>query len=93
MRKVEFSVREEIAAVQHEIWAHWMRYLFDCCEAGSTGELIIPSDKVWHWKRQMTIKYSDLTEKEQGSDREQADKILRVLKGVGNDQLVDAIDV
>ena len=74
---------EEIAAVQHEIWSHWMKYLFQCSfqfEKFKDGSALIPADKVKRWKRQMNTPYSELTEKEKESDRDQAQKVIRVLK-------------
>lgn len=80
------DLRERLAAIQYDIWARWMRYLFSCCNTGTddwTGDpvLMIPKDKVDRWKRQMETPYADLTEKEKDSDREQADKILAVIAG------------
>jgi len=83
------GIRENLAAVQHEIWAHWMRYMFTQGHFFQTltGENVdkvvetwgMPADKVIRWQRQMNTLYSDLTETEKDSDREQADKILAVL--------------
>ena len=76
------NIRENIAAVQHEIWSHWMRYLFSQCQKTiDGGNMIIPSSSVNRWKRQMETDYNDLTKKEQRSDLEQADKVLSVLIG------------
>ena len=74
-------LREELASIQHEIWSHWMRYMFSCCIKLNNGNLWIPKDKVNHWKRQMALKYDKLTEKEKESDRHQADKIIKYLEG------------
>ena len=77
------ELREQLADVQHEIWAHWMRYQFSQCRRpaiADDGSLIIPTDKVERWTRQMNTPYSDLTDKEQGSDRHQADKVLAVVR-------------
>ena len=71
-------MREELAEVQHEIWSHWMKYLFSQCVRADDG-WTIPSEKVTRWVRQINTPYSELSEKEKGSDREQADKILAVL--------------
>lgn len=69
-------LREELAAVQHDIWAHWMRWLFSVSAANDDGSVTIPADKVERWTRQMNTDYDDLSEKEQASDLEQADKVL-----------------
>lgn len=74
-------MRETLAAILHEIWAHWMRYLFSCCRIDSaTGELVIPSEHWRRWKRQMKTPYFELSEEEHRSDREQADKVIEALK-------------
>ena len=74
------ELRERLAAEQHEIWAHWMRYLFTQGRHDPLmGEFTIPGDKVNRWMRQMKTSYADLSEKERESDRHQADKIISVL--------------
>ncbi len=73
------ELREQLAAVQHEIWAHWMRYMFTCGQFGPDGSWTMPTDKVERWQRQMSTPYSDLTDKERESDRHQADKVLAVV--------------
>jgi len=72
------EIHEKIAKAQHEIWAHWMKYLFSNCDVYN-GIHVIHCDKVRRWKRQMKTPYDKLTEAEKESDREQADKILKIL--------------
>jgi hypothetical protein len=74
------TLREHLAAAQHEIWINWMIYLFTTGTMNEDGSYTIPAEKVKHWKRQIKTSYQDLTEKEKESDRYQADKILDVLK-------------
>ena len=76
------ELRERIADVQHGIWAHWMRYQFGMCQRNEDGSLTIPADKVKRWERQTGALYGELTEREKESDRDQADKVLAVLKAV-----------
>jgi len=78
------SLREQLAAVQHSIWAHWMDYLFSVSRKNRNGSVTIPADKVKRWMEQMRKPYSDLDESEKVSDREQADKVLVVLRGERN---------
>lgn len=70
------NVRERLADVQHEIWAHWMRYMFTCGQFGPDGTWHMPAFKAERWQRQMDTPYSALTEQERESDREQADKVI-----------------
>ena len=56
-----------------------MRYLFSCGEKSKHGNYIIPKEKVNHWKRQMNIRYEDLTEKEKETDKWVARKVMKVL--------------
>lgn len=81
--------RETLADVQHEIWCHWMRYQFSVCTKDGAGGLRIPAASVSRWSRQMNTPYSSLTEKEKGSDREQADKVIAVLAGAGGREIND----
>ncbi len=70
---------ERLASTQHGIWSHWMRYQFSMCQRNEDGSITIPADKVDRWRRQMLTPYTELTEREKQSDREQAYKILGVL--------------
>ena len=71
-------VREKIADVQHEIWSHWMRYMFSCGTFNEDGSWTMPADKVKRWQAQMNTSYTNLTQREQASDIEQADKVLAI---------------
>ena len=60
---------EKASAIQHDVWAHWMRYLYSKCAETDSGTLIIPAESVKHWKRQMETPYAELSEREKLSDR------------------------
>ena len=73
-------VREHLAALCHEQWSGWMRYLFSKCEATLPGTgKIIPQWAVDRWMRQATDTYAELTEEEKDSDRKMADRILAII--------------
>lgn len=74
------DLREVIAAIEHERWSHWQRYLHEQCLVNEDGSLTIPAELVDRWARQMNTPYDALTEKEKDSDREQADAYLRELR-------------
>lgn len=80
MKDKYLTQREKISDVQHEIWASWMRWVFQICPTNDDGTVTIPADKVERWQRQIKTPYESLTEKEKDSDREQADKVLAVIK-------------
>lgn len=61
---------ELLAEIQHEIWSHWMKYMFSVCEKGKDGSMIIPAEKVYRWKLQLSTSYNELSSKERKSDRD-----------------------
>lgn len=73
------KVRESVSDCSHDIWSHWMEYLFTKCEVNPNGSYTIPKELVERWERQVKTKYKYLSEKEKDSDREQADKIIDVI--------------
>lgn len=70
----------KLADVQHEIWSHWMKYLFEESVQNDDGTVTIPADKVEIWKRQMVTSYADLSSEEKESDVEQARKVIAALE-------------
>lgn len=64
-------VVERLAAIEHERWAHWQRYVHDQCERREDGSLLIPANLVARWEAQIATPYSGLSEEERDSDREQ----------------------
>jgi len=76
------QLRTDLADVQHEIWSHWMRYLRTKGEYNRDGDFVLAGDSMKRWMRQTETPYQDLTEREQASDLEQADKVLAVLREI-----------
>ena len=83
----ETPLRERLAALQHAIWSHWMRYMF---AQGTYREIeldgkaqrvwIMPEPQRVRWERQMAMPYGALPAAERESDRDQADKVLSLLR-------------
>lgn len=71
---------EKLAAVEHERWSHWQRYLHEQCEIGPHGSLTIPAELVERWTHQMNATYEDLSEAEKASDREQVERYLPLIE-------------
>jgi len=74
------TLREQLASIQHEVWVNWMKYLFSTCTENPDGSFVIPADKARRWHGQIATPYQELSEAEKDSDREQADRILEILK-------------
>lgn len=70
---------DRIAAIQHQIWSHWMKYLFDVSIQNEDGTVTIPASKVHRWKRQMNTQYDDLSDSEKASDIEQAERVVAAI--------------
>lgn len=79
------EIIEKLAAIEHQRWADWQRWVHDCCadiwfESAKNGDevlptrhggLVIPPELVERWERQIHTPYADLSESEKQSDREQ----------------------
>lgn len=70
---------DELAAMEHERWAHWQRYVHDRCDRQQDGSLVIPADLAARWDAQIETRYVELTEREKDSDREQVRRYLPVI--------------
>jgi len=75
---------EQLANVEHERWSHWQRYLHSKCERVRDGSLVIPADLVTRWEAQMNTPYSELSETEKESDREQVRRYLPIITNALN---------
>lgn len=78
----ELEIIEALAAVEHERWSGWMRYLFSHC-AQEFDRKIIPRWACERWTIQSCTPYSNLTEKEKESDRVEARKTIAALRACG----------
>ena len=67
------TLRERLAALEHEQWAHWTRYFLDHLTP-ENAEL---------WRRQINTPYNELSESEKDSDRDWADQVLRIVQAMG----------
>ena len=63
---------EKLAALEHEQWAHWTRYMLDN----------LTPENVQRWRRQIETPYKDLSEKEKESDRVWARKVMELTGGM-----------
>ncbi len=70
---------ERLAAVEHERWSHWQRYMHSKGERRTDGSLVIPPELVGRWERLMATPYEALTDAERESDREQVRRYLQTI--------------
>lgn len=70
---------ERLAALEHERWAHWQRYLHSKCEETPDGSLLIPAEFAARWETQIETPYAGLTESEKESDRDQVRRYLPLI--------------
>ncbi len=71
---------DALAAIEHERWAHWQRYVHSKAERQADGSLIIPAELVAQWERQIATPFEQLSDQEKESDREQVQRYLPLLK-------------
>jgi hypothetical protein len=70
---------EELAAIEHDRWAHWQRYMHEKAVRQPDGGLLVPPELVEKWERQIATPYADLSDDEKESDREQVQCYLPII--------------
>ena len=79
--------REKLADYAHAAWSGWMKYIFSNAISDSelrldkaVGLMLTPKWAVDRWIRQASTPYAEMPENEKGSDRDEADKILKIIQ-------------
>lgn len=90
---MEKEVFEKLAAIEHERWADWQKYLHSKCvkvidvddEKGTENlrEVTLPIELFKQWERQIATPYEELSEVEKESDREQVRRYWDLIKSYG----------
>lgn len=73
------SLVDQLAHIEHERWSHWQIYVHSNGLRQADGSLMIPSNLVGRWERQMSTSYADLSDEEKSSDRAQVQKYLPII--------------
>ncbi|KRA04998.1 hypothetical protein [Rhizobium sp. Root564] len=73
------GVLEDLADAEHQRWTHWQSYVHSQGVRQPDGSLIIPAELVSRWDRETKTVYSELTEQEKESDREQVRRYLPIV--------------
>lgn len=74
------ALMEELAAIEHDRWAHWQSYLHGKGVRQEDGSLLIPATLIERWEKQIRTPFSALSEREKESDREQVRKYLPAIR-------------
>ena len=88
---------EKLAAIEHERWADWQRYLHSRLSATHTGQLVtrdgmlMTPEDYQHWEEQIAADYDELTEAEKQSDRDQVDRYLPLINQLIYTQVLELI--
>ena len=77
---MDSELYEKLVEIQHEIWAHWMDYMFTCGRFNGDGTWTVPADKVSRWRQQIIMPYHQFPEETKQSDREQVDKFWPLIE-------------
>ena len=78
-------LKEKLAALEHERWAHWQKWMHGVCTRNEDGSLTIPAVLVERWERQIATLYEDLSEREKDSDREQVNCYWHLIRSARTD--------
>ena len=83
LKAIEKRFVEEGAALEHERWAKWQKWMhsrFWIARDGSEPLVQLPYELYERWERQIKTPYSELSEEEKESDRRQTRKYLPLLR-------------
>lgn len=82
---VSSNLLERLASIEHERWSHWQKFMHERGQRLPDGSLLLPADLIAKWDRLIDTPYSQLTDKEQESDRDQVRRYLpTIVEGLSN---------
>lgn len=74
------ALYEQLAAIEHERWSDWQRYLHNTYGIRNPdGSILLPAGTVARLERQIGTESADLSESEKNSDREQVDRYWHLI--------------
>ena len=83
------ETKEELTKFAHKQWSGWMEYLFSKGKFNADGTWTMPAWAVDRWSRQMQTQYDDLPLNEKESDKEEAERMLSIIK---YQQIIEALE-
>ena len=79
-RETRAALVDQLAAIEHERWAHWQRYMHGKALRQDDGTLVISAELVERWEKQIETPYANLSADEQKSDKEQVERYLPIIE-------------
>lgn len=70
---------EKLADLEHQRWSHWQKYLHSRLTKLDCGSLIMSPKYVRYLERLIDTPYSELSEREKESDREEVRKYWNII--------------
>ena len=82
VESINESFLEEAAALEHERWARWQKYLHSklVLPSQDNGWAWLPKKMYQRWERQIKTPYSELSEEETESDRKEVRKYFPLIQ-------------
>ena len=82
VESINESFLEEAAALEHERWARWQKYLHSklVLPSQDNGWAWLPKKMYQRWERQIKTPYSELSEEEKESDRKEVRKYFPLIQ-------------
>lgn len=95
VERVKPELIERLAAIEHERWSDWQKYVHSkILPSSDDGILIlrIDQDFVERWERQIKTSYADLSETEKQKDRDQVARYLPLIEQTITSTRTDTIN-
>lgn len=75
------ELMEQLADIEHDRWSKWQKYLHSkVIPSADDGISLIGTEFIDRWNRQIATPYSELSEAEKESDRQQVRPYLELIK-------------
>lgn len=75
---------EKLAAIEHERWSDWQRYVHSICFVDENGNYSIPKKAFIAWKCLIDTPYKDLSEKQKQLDRDEVKRYWHLINKEGS---------
>lgn len=84
IEQLKEKIYEQLADIEHQRWSDWQKYMHSKMEPDGREFMLLPYSLFTRWERQIHTNYSELSEHEKQSDRDQVDRYWLLI-----DSLID----